>query len=161
MTKDTASPRFRHRGHALRRGRISLTGHAYLITTVTHGRKPLFLDFDRGCIAARALDFPRADKALQSLCWVVMPDHVHWLIMAGGNKSVSEIMRSFKTYVARRLNARGCSPGRRIWQRGFHDHALRRAEDLRDTARYIVANPLRAGLVEDIGDYPFWNAVWL
>ncbi|KFN46779.1 hypothetical protein N790_08155 [Arenimonas malthae CC-JY-1] len=24
-----------------------------------------------------------------------------------------------------------------------------------------MANPLRAGLVADIGDYPFWDAVWL
>jgi hypothetical protein len=28
-------------------------------------------------------------------------------------------------------------------------------------ARYLVANPLRPGLVERIGDYPYWNAVWL
>jgi len=28
-------------------------------------------------------------------------------------------------------------------------------------ARYIVANPLRAGLVERIGDYPLWDATWL
>jgi putative transposase len=28
-------------------------------------------------------------------------------------------------------------------------------------ARYIVANPLRAGLVERLGDYPHWDAVWL
>jgi hypothetical protein len=28
-------------------------------------------------------------------------------------------------------------------------------------ARYIVANPLRAGLVEHLGDYPHWDAVWL
>ena len=32
---------------------------------------------------------------------------------------------------------------------------------LRDVARYIVANPLRAGLVERVGDYPYWDAVWL
>ncbi len=25
----------------------------------------------------------------------------------------------------------------------------------------VVANPLRAGLVNKIGDYPFWNAVWM
>ena len=28
-------------------------------------------------------------------------------------------------------------------------------------SRYVVANPLRAGLVERIGDYPYWNAVWI
>ena len=31
----------------------------------------------------------------------------------------------------------------------------------KDVARYIVANPLRAGLVKKLADYPFWNAVWL
>ena len=28
-------------------------------------------------------------------------------------------------------------------------------------ARYVVANPLRAGLVEKLGDYPLWDAVWV
>jgi hypothetical protein len=28
-------------------------------------------------------------------------------------------------------------------------------------ARYIVGNPLQAGLVDRIGDYPHWDAVWL
>jgi len=51
--------------------------------------------------------------------------------------------------------------GRRIWQDGFHDHALRQEEDLAEVARYIVANPLRAGLVERVGDYSHWDAVWL
>jgi REP element-mobilizing transposase RayT len=49
----------------------------------------------------------------------------------------------------------------RLWQPGYHDHALRREEDLVATARYLVANPLRAGLVQHIGDYPLWDAVWL
>ncbi|MNR61582.1 hypothetical protein D3C85_1833710 [compost metagenome] len=48
-----------------------------------------------------------------------------------------------------------------LWQHGFHDRAIRREEDLQAVARYIVANPLRAGLVERIGDYPLWDAVWL
>ncbi|NJC47919.1 UNVERIFIED_ORG: hypothetical protein GGR78_001170 [Xanthomonas campestris] len=28
-------------------------------------------------------------------------------------------------------------------------------------ARYLIANPLRAELVERVGDYPFWDAIWL
>ena len=42
-----------------------------------------------------------------------------------------------------------------------YDHVLRNDEDVRATARYIVADPLRAGLVDSIGDYPLWDAVWL
>jgi hypothetical protein len=49
----------------------------------------------------------------------------------------------------------------RLWQKGYHDRALRRDEDLQQAARYIVANPLRAGLVKRLGDYPLWDAVWL
>lgn len=48
-----------------------------------------------------------------------------------------------------------------LWQDGYHDHALRKEEDLQQVARYIVANPLRAKLVADIGDYPLWDAIWL
>jgi putative transposase len=32
---------------------------------------------------------------------------------------------------------------------------------MRAIARYVVANPLRAGLAGTIGDYPYWDAVWL
>jgi len=38
---------------------------------------------------------------------------------------------------------------------------MRKEEDLQALARYIVANPLRAGLVKRVGDYPHWDAMWL
>jgi hypothetical protein len=48
-----------------------------------------------------------------------------------------------------------------VWQTGYHDHALRREEDIVQVSRYVVANPLRAGLVELLGDYPLWDAAFL
>ena len=48
-----------------------------------------------------------------------------------------------------------------MWQAAFHDHALRKEENLHEIARYIVANPLRAGLVSSLAEYPHWDAVWL
>ncbi len=48
-----------------------------------------------------------------------------------------------------------------LWAPGFHDHSLRHEESLVDCARYIVLNPVRAGLVRRCGDYPFWDAIWL
>lgn len=44
---------------------------------------------------------------------------------------------------------------------GIHDRGLRGEESLIEVARYIVANPLRAGLTDRIGDYPYWDSVWL
>lgn len=69
-------------------------------------------------------------------------------------------MKRFKARSARAVNGYLGRSGS-LWQRAFHDRALRENEDVQATARYIVANPLRAGLVKHIGDYPFWDAVWL
>jgi len=95
------------------------------------------------------------------LCWVLMPDHLHLLAALGRSESLSSLVGRVKAVTAREANrAMGRARGR-IWMPGFHDHALRRDEDLLPSARYIVLNPVRAGLVRSVRDYPFWNAVWL
>ena len=88
-----------------------------------------------------------------------MPDHCHALVEVGETVPLSRLVARIKASSARRVG--GAHPGLgRIWQRSFHDHAVRREEDLLDFARYVVANPLRAGLVRRLGDYPYWDAVW-
>jgi REP element-mobilizing transposase RayT len=96
----------------------------------------------------------------QTLAFVIMPDHFHWLLQLNSH-DLSAVVRRIKSRAAIRLNQRLGTLGSRIWQRGFHDHALRREEDVRDVARYVIANPLRAGLVSSIRDYPYWDASWL
>jgi REP element-mobilizing transposase RayT len=66
-----------------------------------------------------------------------------------------------KQISSREINRLRNKRGQNVWQHGFHDHVLREEEDIANIARYIVANPLRAGLVNKVGDYPFWDAVWL
>jgi REP element-mobilizing transposase RayT len=96
---------------------------------------------------------------LHSLAWVVMPDHLHWLVELGP-QPLATLMQRLKSRSAIAIN-KVESRGGRLWQKGFHDRALRSDEDLQSVARYIVANPLRAGLVRRIGDYPLWDAVWV
>lgn len=100
------------------------------------------------------------DGTVSSLAWVIMPDHVHWLFQLGENTDLSAAIKRFKAYSARRVNGHLKRQGA-LWQKSFYDHALRKGEDVQGVARYIVANPLRAGLVENIGDYPLWDAIWL
>ena len=69
-------------------------------------------------------------------------------------------MQGFKSRSAIAVNRCLARQGK-VWQSTYHDHGRRDDEDLRETARYVVANPLRAGLVRSIGDYPHWDAVWL
>ena len=51
--------------------------------------------------------------------------------------------------------------GGQLWQAGYHDHALRSDEDVREVALYVIANPRRAGLVDRFRDYPPWDAAWI
>jgi REP element-mobilizing transposase RayT len=97
--------------------------------------------------------------AIESLAWVVMPDHLHWMFVLN-RSTVAEVVRYVKGTSARSINIYRGYTGR-VWQKGFHDHALRKDEDIKAVARYIIANLLRAGLVDNIGDYSFWDAVWL
>jgi len=150
-----------HQGFRLRRGRFSEPNRIYLITTVTQDRVPLFCNFWLGREVVRAMHHHHASEWVESLAFVVMPDHLHWLVQLEDTVSLSRLMQSFKAYTARRINHFFDTPGTRRWQHGFHDHALRSEEDLVQTARYVVANPLRAGLVKKLGDYPLWDAVWL
>ena len=93
-----------------------------------------------------------------------MPDHVHWLIKLG-SQSLQNLMRDVKSYSGFHLKQQiqqqsGATPVV-IWQKGYHDHALRREECVQDVARYVVMNPVRAGIVQSVREYPLWDAQWL
>ena len=42
-----------------------------------------------------------------------------------------------------------------VWQEGYYDHGLRDDEDYRAGVRYVMQNPIRAGLVRRVEDYPY------
>lgn len=144
----------------LRAGRVSLPGQIYHVTTATNDRRPLFRDFTIARLVIAELRRLHEQNVVNSLAWVLMPDHLHWLIQLRGPIALSTVMKVFKGRSARQLGLH-TNTGSAVWQSGFHDHALRREEDVLKVARYIVSNPLRAGLVDHLGDYPFWDAHWL
>jgi len=138
----------------LRRGRVSQTGQIYLLTMISLDRFPVFADFFVARRVVRVMHEPSVVSAVETLAFVVMPDHVHWMAQLRDGASLGDVVRRFKARVSIVL-------GSRVWQRGFHDHALRSDEDVPGIARYVVANPVRAGLVGRVGDYAHWDAVWL
>lgn len=106
----------------------------YLLTAVTHRRQSDFKDWRIGRLVVS--HFP-------GLAWVVMPDHFHWLVELHSG-DLPKLMQTTKSRNARAINqARGESAT--VWRKGYFDRALRPEEDLKAMARYLVANPLRAG----------------
>ena len=151
----------RSAGYApLRKGRVSQVGQIYLVTFTTCGRQRLFEDPDCARIAAHALVDPRLWRDSRLLAWVLMPDHWHGLIELGAKDTLSGRVQKLKSNMARQV--RNHCPGiGSVWEKGFHDRALRVEHGVPGSARYIVCNPLRAGLVKRVGDYPYWDAIWL
>lgn len=141
-------------GNRLRIGRYSEPDRIYHITTVTRCRDPLFADLHPARLLVQILKAEQKHGAASTLAYVLMPDHLHWLMKLDAADDLSRIVGRVKSLAARRLDGR-------VWQGGFHDHAVRREEDLVEVARYIIANPVRAGLVRRVGDYPHWDAIWL
>lgn len=148
-----------HRSKQARTGRYSEPGRIYLLTSVAQGRQPVFADWRLGRCVVKEFRNAQEQGLIHSLAWVVMPDHFHWLVELQSG-TLQALMQGTKSRSAIAVNRmRGCSE--QLWQRGFHDRALRYDEDLLTAARYIIANPLRARLVKRVGDYPLWDAVWL
>lgn len=138
----------------LRKGRFCESGQVYVITTATHKRQPVFKDFKAARVLIQVMMGHEQVGFAATFCFVVMPDHLHWMMQLGEERNLGETIQALKSITSRKV-------GRPVFQKGYYDHAVRKDEDMRALARYIVANPLRAGLVGNIHDYPHWDAIWL
>jgi len=88
-----------------------------------------------------------------------MPNHVHLLVHAKSERAdFPAFMKHFKqlTGFAYKHQTR-----QRLWQIGYHDRILRDDESIETVARYIIENPIRAGLTTALGEYPYaWSDVY-
>ncbi len=139
-------------------GRQHQPGAYYVTTTVVAGRRPLLASPEAANTVTAQFGLAEHEGLLHSLAWVVMPDHVHWLFQLHA-PALGTCMQRFKSRSARCLNLLqdACGP---FWQAGYYDHRLRHDEDLLAQARYILANPVRKGLADTIGQYPHAWSNW-
>jgi putative transposase len=78
---------------------------------------------------------------------VLMPDHLHALVAFPPDRRMRTVVAQWKSYTAKHANVR--------WQRDFFDHRLRGDEPLEEKAAYLRKNPVRAGLVARIEEWPW------
>ncbi|MBW8369323.1 MAG: transposase [Arenimonas sp.] len=145
---------------AQRLAKRSIPGQTYVLTLPTLYRRPVFRDDEaaRAVCRIHTAHWPWRDSSVSA--WVLMPDHWHGLVTLGERDTLSTLVGRFKAITSRAVDDRHLVNGW-LWGRGFSDRLLPAGEDLLQAARYLVANPLRAGLVGRLGDYPYWNAAWL
>ena len=142
-----------------------LSGFSYLglqqysLTFCTRERKPTFVNPD--VVATTLAQFRQTAVELRFavLAYCLMPDHVHLLIE--GLADTSDL-RKFAKLAKQRAGAQySFQTGKTLWQEGYFEHVLRSDDDARQLARYIIENPVRAGLVSTPFEYPYLGSdVW-
>lgn len=140
---------------------FNFRGHyRYLITFCTHLRREILSDdiVAREILTQFRITASEEHFAIAAYC--LMPDHVHLLVE--GLTLQSDLRRFVR--IGKQLSGYSYSKatgGHRLWQEGFHDRSLRRDDDLRKAAKYIIENPVRAGLAASPQDYKYCGSdVW-
>jgi REP element-mobilizing transposase RayT len=130
--------------------------NCYHVTTKTKGNAPLFRDAANADIVVRALQFLRIDRAYL-LGYVLMPDHLHVVLIPRGDQTISRLMRTIKGYVSRVINSERGATGS-LWQPSFHDRVMRNERHLLETLEYMHRNPVTAGIASSPEEYRFSSA---
>jgi putative transposase len=80
--------------------------------------------------------------------FLLMPDHCHAVMsFPDSEHTIKQRISFWKKWVAMKLGI--------VWQRDFFDHRSRSDESWREKADYILANPVRAGFVEQPEHWPY------
>ena len=105
------------------------------------------------------LEEARQREPLRIIAYCLMPNHVHLLIDNLINKNshhhgksatypVTEILRLLKGSTARDCNLKLGRSGK-FWHHESYDHYVRDEKELERIVKYILNNPVKAGLVKD------------
>jgi REP element-mobilizing transposase RayT len=138
---------------------ISEDGATYFVTWCLRRGQPHLSEVERQLVAdaLRAFDGERYNL----FAYVVMDDHVHVVVRPLQELGLSELLHTWKSYTANKLQR---SAGRRgsVWQSRRHDRIIRSETDLWEKVDYVLTNPVRRWGVED---YPYagrgtWPVGW-
>lgn len=133
--------------------RFTPAGYCYHVLNRGNGRQRVFkkkADF----LAFRAL-FDEAHERLpmRLVAWCLMPNHFHLVLWPRGDGDVSRWMQWLLSTHVRRYHEQYRTSGH-VWQGRFKTFPIQENEHLLTVLRYVERNPLRAGLVSNLVDWP-------
>ena len=155
--------------------RMDVPGQAHYLTFSCFRNQP-FLNKDRARIwFIEALGKAKEKHNFELWAWVIMPEHVHLMVLPGEETKVSNLLKSIKLSVAKTASlwVKDNAPGFlssmtdtqpdgtktiRFWQRGGgYDRNICSVDELYEKINYIHKNPVRRGLVDHPGDW-HWSS---
>jgi REP element-mobilizing transposase RayT len=184
MSQDKPSIQFRHKSIRLR-GYDYTTEGIYFVTICSLNREPMFgsikndkmlLSEIGGVIEDTWCDIPNHHPNVSLDHYVIMPNHLHGLIVLSGPESIGQdatssrdrarlgraatteafgrpvagslptVVRSFKSASTWRVSQSRNCQGKSVWQRNYYEHIIRNDDVLFRAREYIVNNPLKWAL---------------
>jgi putative transposase len=146
------------RDRSTRLSGFSYTGtFRYSLTFCTAERMAWFRDAE--CVRVMSTQLARAAErtGFDVLAYCAMPDHLHLLIE--GRAASSDAKQFIKLSKQLTEFAHRQRWHARLWQASAWDRVLRTEDDSWAVIRYILANPVHAGLVKEPLDYPFSGSI--
>jgi len=183
----------RHRRSIRLKGYDYTQAGAYLVTICTHNRQPLFGEIRNGIMLLNSYGRIACPQWLQLVYrfsnlelgeWVIMPNHVHGILIITGrgeasqkrnngqvntlitdasplrpngteSGSIGAIIQNFKSVTSRKINSQLGKSKEPIWQRSYYEHIIRNENEMQSIADYIVTNPLNWEQ-----DAEYYNDIW-
>lgn len=135
--------------------RFEPTDSVLHITTRGVRREPIFVDdADRHMFMAFLAQTVHRHR-WTCLAYCLMTNHFH-LLVSLSTANLSKGMHRLNGLYARRFNERHGHVGH-VFEARFASSAIQTEEHLLDAMRYVVLNPIRAGLCRDPADWP-WSS---
>jgi len=123
-------------------------------TVNVQGRRSVLLDGKRPDLIGHCLRKNAQRSGCGLIAYCVMPDHVHVVAcVSKEDGDLVEFIERFKRDSGYGLSHTGVETP--VWQRSYWDRHLRKHESLSKLVGYVLANPVRRGLCEDCGDWPY------
>ncbi len=133
--------------------RLYLDGGCYFFTVVTHKRRRWLTTPEARHRLREAMTRVRVRYPLIVDAIVLLPDHLHCIWrLPEGDSDFSTRWRLIKHFVSTGPTLRAQAP---LWQPRFWEHAIRNEDDWRRHMDYIHFNPVKHGLAERPGDWPY------
>ena len=131
-------------------------GYRYFLTICTYPRRVVFNDPSVIDLVMDQIRFTTAEQQTENIAYCFMSDHLH-ILVAGASESSD--LRTFAKLVKQRSGWRFARRAEgRLWQPGYYDRVLREEDATAAVVKYIIANPVRAEIVESPLDYPHWGS---
>ena len=136
--------------------RLLATGEIFFVTTNLQRTLPRFTHAEQKALC-ETLQTLRQRRDFRLAAFVIMPDHVHFLILPETDDSISAIIQQWKRLSAAQINRLRSRRGQ-LWQKGFFDRYMRTPKEMMETLEYIHTNPVRKKLAKTSTDWVWSSA---